>query len=65
MNVMLTRCRQGMVVVSSKSFLQGIARDTLVGKMSAHWTSTRKGEERDAWVNAKDVMNQRVHLPGS
>ncbi|KAE9410149.1 hypothetical protein BT96DRAFT_806066, partial [Gymnopus androsaceus JB14] len=37
MNVMLTRCRRGMVVVSSKSFLQGVARDTLVGKISAYW----------------------------
>ncbi|KAJ4477545.1 AAA domain-containing protein, partial [Lentinula aciculospora] len=37
MNVMLTRCRRGMVIVSSRSFLGGIARDTLVGKLSTYW----------------------------
>ncbi|KAJ3882090.1 AAA domain-containing protein, partial [Lentinula edodes] len=37
MNVMLTRCRRGMVIVSSQSFLEGVARDTLVGKISAYW----------------------------
>ncbi|KAJ3995568.1 hypothetical protein F5050DRAFT_1543654, partial [Lentinula boryana] len=62
MNVMLTRCRRGMVVVSRRSFLEGVARDTLVGQLSAYWT-TREG--RNAWVNALDVMNSRVNLPGA
>lgn len=65
MNVMLTRCRRGMVVVSRRSFVEGVARDTLVGRISAYWSVGQKGEEREAWVSADDIMNQRVHLPGS
>lgn len=65
MNVMLTRCRRGMVIVSSRSFLEGVARDTLVGILSAYWSVSQKGEEREPWVSADDIMNQRVHLPGS
>ncbi|KAJ3754786.1 hypothetical protein EV361DRAFT_778999, partial [Lentinula raphanica] len=62
MNVMLTRCRRGMVVVSSKSFLQRIAQKTLVGQLAAYWTAQ---EGVNAWVNTQDVMNSRVDLPGA
>ena len=34
-NVMLTRCKMGMIICSSRMFLQGPAVDTLVGKMFA------------------------------
>ncbi|KAK0502242.1 AAA domain-containing protein [Armillaria luteobubalina] len=34
MNVMLTRCRQGLVVVSSRKFLLGSGKSTLVGKLA-------------------------------
>ncbi|KAK0189351.1 P-loop containing nucleoside triphosphate hydrolase protein [Armillaria mellea] len=34
MNVMLTRCRRGLVVVSSRKFLLGPGRSTLVGKLA-------------------------------
>ncbi len=34
MNVMLTRCRRGLVIVSSRSFLLGPGRSTLVGKLA-------------------------------
>ncbi|KIY44152.1 hypothetical protein FISHEDRAFT_52091, partial [Fistulina hepatica ATCC 64428] len=33
-NVMLTRCRKGMIIVTNKRFLQTIAADTLVGKLA-------------------------------
>ncbi|KAH7867997.1 AAA domain-containing protein, partial [Lentinula edodes] len=61
MNVMLTRCRLGMVIVSSKSFLNAVARRTLLGKIAAYWTA-REGKK--SWVEALDVMNSRVDLPG-
>jgi AAA domain len=34
-NVMLTRCKIGMIICSSRTFLQGPAAHTLVGKMFA------------------------------
>ena len=34
-NVMLTRCKTGMIICSSRTFLRGPAADTLVGKMFA------------------------------
>ncbi|KAJ3928828.1 MAG: P-loop containing nucleoside triphosphate hydrolase protein [Lentinula lateritia] len=61
MNVMLTRCRLGMVIVSSKSFLNAVARRILLGEISAYWTA-REGKK--SWVEALDVMNSRVDLPG-
>lgn len=62
MNVMLTRCRRGIVIVSSQSFLEGVARDTLVGKISAYWT-VQGG--KNVWVDAMDITNSRVDLPGA
>ncbi|KIK52415.1 hypothetical protein GYMLUDRAFT_233460 [Collybiopsis luxurians FD-317 M1] len=62
MNVMLTRCRRGMVIVSGRSFLQGVASRTLLGKLCAYWT-TQEGPK--TWVDAGDVLNTRVDLPGA
>ena len=36
-NVMLTRCKIGMIICSSRTFLQGPAAHTLVGKMFANF----------------------------
>lgn len=42
-NVMLTRCKRGMYIVTNWHFVHGKAADTLAGRMAAAW-----GEE--AWV---------------
>ncbi|KAK0200665.1 AAA domain-containing protein, partial [Desarmillaria ectypa] len=34
MNVMLTRCRRGLVIVASRSFVSGPGQSTLVGKLA-------------------------------
>lgn len=34
-NVMLTRCKKGMFICSSWDFLDGIGKETLVGKMAS------------------------------
>jgi len=39
-NVMLTRCKLGMIICSSRRFLQGPAADTLVGKMFSNFGSS-------------------------
>ena len=61
MNVMLTRCKKGMVIVTQRAFLTGVGRHTLLGKLAAHW------EEQGGpgvWRDAMDVVNGRAALPG-
>jgi hypothetical protein len=61
MNVMLSRCKKGMVVVTNGDFLKGSGGKTLLGKMSRHWSSIAG---RNIWVSWRDVMNGCVDLPG-
>jgi hypothetical protein len=61
MNVMLSRCKKGMVVVTNRDFLVGSGSKTLLGKMSRHWSSIAG---RDIWISWRDVMNGCVDLPG-
>ena len=62
MNVMLTRCRKGMVVVAQRAFVEGRGRATLLGKLAERWGA--EAGERGAWADAVDVMNGRARLPG-
>ncbi|EIW53904.1 uncharacterized protein TRAVEDRAFT_75854, partial [Trametes versicolor FP-101664 SS1] len=41
-NVMLTRCKRGMVLVSKRDFLIGPGRTTLLGELAQRWN-------RGAW----------------
>lgn len=45
-NVMLTRCKKGMLICSKWDFVTGVAANTLVGRMAKVW-----GEEswKPAW----------------
>lgn len=61
MNVMLTRCRAGLVIVTSKSFLQGGGEHTLLGKLARFWEISRS----NAWVDWRFVAEGKVDLPGS
>jgi hypothetical protein len=45
---MLTRCKKGMFIVSSRKFLTGVGSSTLVGK----FVETLGPE---AWLDMKDV----------
>ncbi|KAG7451250.1 uncharacterized protein BT62DRAFT_409636 [Guyanagaster necrorhizus] len=49
-NVMLTRCRKGMIICSSRAFLDGIASESLIGGLAA-----RMG--RRSWVEYEQVLN--------
>ena len=61
-NVLLTRCRVGLVVISSRGFLEGQgARSTLVGRLAACWDA-RVGA--GAWADWREVMNAAADLPG-
>ena len=67
-NVMLTRCRAGMVIVSQRAFVHGRGAPTLLGQLAEHWTSQPGEGEGEgpvgAWVDAVDVLNGRARLPG-
>ncbi|KAI0251227.1 AAA domain-containing protein [Lactifluus subvellereus] len=59
MNVALTRCRKGMVVVTDKCFVQGAGRCTLLGQLCNAWS-----QHHDAWIDWKVMLNEHVELPG-
>ena len=59
MNVALTRCRKGMVVVTNNYFLSGAGRNTLLGKLCHAWS-----QRSDAWIDWKAMLNDSVALPG-
>ena len=47
-NVMLSRCKRGMFIVSSQQFLAGVAAETLVGQFL-------KKVESPVWLSAADI----------
>ncbi|KAI9574014.1 P-loop containing nucleoside triphosphate hydrolase protein [Boletus coccyginus] len=51
-NVMLTRCKQSMVICSSRAFLFGGASKTLIGKLAASLNEN--------WINGNDVVCGRI-----
>ena len=63
LNVMLTRCKAGMVLVTQRAFLHNAGKKTLLGKLATHWEA-RMGMS-NAWVDAMAVADQRVNLPGA
>jgi hypothetical protein len=61
-NVMLTRCTRGMVVVTNRRFLASGGYQTLVGELARHWESRSPST---AWVDWRQVLQQTVDLPGT
>jgi superfamily I DNA and/or RNA helicase len=50
MNVMLSRCKKGMIICSSRKYLNNIATSSLVAALA-----NRLGEQ--TWVEVKDLAN--------
>lgn len=61
MNVMLTRCKAGMTIVTNRAFLRNAGRPTLVGKLAESWEK----QYSSTWTDWTAVMNGRVSLPGA
>ncbi|KAG9075783.1 hypothetical protein FS749_012508 [Ceratobasidium sp. UAMH 11750] len=57
LNVLLTRCKRGLIVVTQKDFVQRAG-----GLLQGLWFSL---EPYDPWVSSKDVLEGYVDLPGS
>lgn len=47
-NVMLTRCKRGMYIITSWNFVWERAANTLVGRMAAKWGDS-------VWVNPEHI----------
>ena len=63
MNVMLTRCKQGMVLVTQRAFLRGPGKSTLLSRLAQRWE--RRVGEKAAWADAMEVADGRAALPGA
>jgi AAA domain len=48
-NVMLTRCKKGMIILTSRAFVEGKASSSLVGGLA-------KALGPQAWVEARKVL---------
>ena len=61
MNVMLTRCKKGMVIVTSRAFLQGGGRKTLLGQLAAEYEG-KFGVEK-TWSDWRRVVEGKAGGP--
>ncbi|KAK0193842.1 P-loop containing nucleoside triphosphate hydrolase protein [Armillaria mellea] len=52
-NVMLTRCKKGMYILTSHSFMDGAGGESLAGELAEH-------VGREAWLTVEDVNQGRI-----
>ncbi|KAI0697440.1 AAA domain-containing protein, partial [Cytidiella melzeri] len=62
-NVMLTRCRAGMIIVSNAFFASSRAEHTLFGKLAAYWEDVKPHDT--IWIDWRRVLERTVDLPGA
>lgn len=58
-NVMLTRFRRGMFIVTSKKFINGPGAETLVGQLATHFEE-QVGPE--VWMSVEDIEEGKLVL---
>lgn len=62
-NVMLTRCKAGLIIVTSRAFMKlRPVEDTLLGRLCAHWE--RMCGHDGTWTDWRDVADVVADLPG-
>lgn len=63
-NVMLTRCKAGLVIVTNRIFLRTTgAQHTLLGELVRHW-SERHGTTK-TWRDWKEIAEHKADMPGA
>ncbi|KAI0042714.1 hypothetical protein FA95DRAFT_537798 [Auriscalpium vulgare] len=64
MNVMLSRCKCGMVLVTNRAFIENprTGAKTLLGRLAGHWQSF--AGTYGPWVSKESVEAQEADLPG-
>ncbi|KAF7358641.1 Nucleoside triphosphate hydrolase protein [Mycena sanguinolenta] len=60
MNVMLTRAKKGMIIVTSSSFLRSDGAQTLLGRLARYWET----HQHDLWIDWRRVADGTADLPG-
>ena len=59
-NVAITRNSRGLVIVSSKAFIEGSGSSTLIGKLNQHIKRSKHGGETVHWITERDALNGRL-----
>jgi len=62
MNVLLTRCRKGLVIVTSRGFMASRGHGTLLGLLVRYWESVHAGVN---WIDWRDIASGTANLPGA
>lgn len=62
MNVMLSRCKKGMVIVTSQEFLKSGGAKTLLGVLASQWE--KEGGIPKLWKDWRTVASGVADLPG-
>lgn len=61
-NVMLTRCKAGMVIVTNPGFLtHSSVKKTLLGKLAMHWV--KQNGKKETWRTWQEVASRKALLP--
>ncbi|KAJ7212890.1 AAA domain-containing protein [Mycena haematopus] len=61
-NVMLTRAKKGMVIVTCSSFLRSAnGAETLLGRLARYWET----HQQEMWIDWRRVADGTADLPGS
>ena len=62
-NVMLTRCKLGMVLVTKQDFTRyKSVRKTLLGKLVKYWE--KRARNTGVWCKWADIAEGKANLPG-
>lgn len=54
-NVMLSRCKKGMFIISGKKFLEGLAKNTLLGEFLKEMYGS---SNNSVWLTPKDIEEE-------
>ncbi|KAF7357132.1 Nucleoside triphosphate hydrolase protein [Mycena sanguinolenta] len=60
MNVMLTRAKKGMIIVTSSSFLRSDGAQTLLGRLARYWETYQP----ELWIDWRRIADGTADLPG-
>lgn len=52
---MLSRCKKAMIVCTNRTFVEGVAKNSLVGKLASSL-------EGDPWIEGRRIMYAGVNL---
>ncbi|PPR01820.1 hypothetical protein CVT24_001684 [Panaeolus cyanescens] len=63
LNVLLTRAKKGLIIVTNRPFLREGGSHTLLGKLAHHWQAMYRSNT--TWVDWRLVSQNQASLPGA